>query len=65
MKRDPQAFLYDIIETADAVAMAVAGLALEDHKASDLICSPPRVQLSIVPIIYQSHSEQRANWANS
>ena len=39
MKRDPQAFLYDIIETADAVAMAVAALTLEDDKASRLIRS--------------------------
>ena len=39
MKRDPKAFLYDIIETADAVAMAVAALTLEDDKASRLIRS--------------------------
>lgn len=28
MKRDPKAFLYEIIEAADAIAMAVAGLIL-------------------------------------
>ena len=39
MKRDPKAFLYDIIEAADAVTMAVAGLTLEDDKASRLIRS--------------------------
>ena len=41
MKRDPKAFLYDIIEAADAVTMAVAGLTLEDDKASRLSRSGP------------------------
>ncbi len=39
MKRDPKAFLYEIIEAADAIAMAVAGLTFENYKASRLIRS--------------------------
>lgn len=41
MKRNPKVFLYDIIEAADAVTMAVAGLTLEDDKASRLSRSGP------------------------
>ena len=40
MKRDPKAFLYEIIEAADAIAMAVAGLIFENYKANHPICFP-------------------------
>lgn len=39
MKRDPKAFLYEIIEAADAIAMAVAGLIFENYKANHPIRS--------------------------
>ena len=34
MKRDPKAFLYEIIEAADAITMAVARLNLENYKTN-------------------------------
>ena len=40
MKRDPKAFLYEIIEAADAIAMAVAGLTFENYKTNHPIRSP-------------------------
>jgi uncharacterized protein with HEPN domain len=37
MRRNPRAFLFDIVEAADAILEAVTGLTLEQYRGSRLI----------------------------
>jgi uncharacterized protein with HEPN domain len=39
MKRDPRAFLNDVIEAGQAIQQAVAGINLDDYRNSRLIRS--------------------------
>jgi uncharacterized protein with HEPN domain len=48
MRGDPRPFLLDIVEAADAILEALAGLTLEQDRASRLIRSSVEGELIII-----------------
>jgi uncharacterized protein with HEPN domain len=48
MPRDERAYLADIIESCDAIAVAVSGLGLEDYKANRLVRSSVEREFIII-----------------
>jgi uncharacterized protein with HEPN domain len=48
MKRDPRAFLSDVIEAGQAIQQAVAGINLDDYRNSRLIRSSVEREFTII-----------------
>ena len=48
MKRDPRAFLSDVIEAGQAIQQAVAGINLDDYRDSRLIRSSVEREFTII-----------------
>lgn len=48
MRRNPRAFLFDIVEAADAILEAVTGLTLEQYRGSRLIRSSVEREFIII-----------------
>lgn len=48
MKRDPRAFLSDVIEAGQAIQQAVAGITLDDYRNSRLIRSSVEREFTII-----------------
>jgi uncharacterized protein with HEPN domain len=48
MKRDPRAFLIDIVDAADAILDAVHGISLDDYGNSRLIRSAVEREFTII-----------------
>jgi uncharacterized protein with HEPN domain len=48
MKRDPQAFLIDIVDAADAIKNAVHGISLDEYCSSRLIRSAVEREFIII-----------------
>ena len=48
MKRDPRAFLIDVIEAGQAIAQAVDGISLADYQESRLIRSSVEREFTII-----------------
>ena len=48
MKRDPRAFLSDVIEAGQAIQQAVAGINLDDYRNSRLIRSSVELEFTII-----------------
>ena len=48
MKRDPRAFLSDVIEAGQAIQQAVAGINLDDYRTTRLIRSSVEREFTII-----------------
>jgi uncharacterized protein with HEPN domain len=48
MKRDPRAFLSDVIQAGQAIQQAVAGINLDDYRNSRLIRSSVELEFTII-----------------
>ena len=48
MRRDPRAFLNDVIESGNAISQAIAGICLEDYSQSRLIRSSVEREFTII-----------------
>ena len=65
MKRDPRAFLSDVIEAWQAILKAVDGLSLDDYGNSHLIRSSVEHEFNIVGEALTQLSAQRSDWPPS
>ena len=48
MERDPEAFLMDVVEAADAISIATQGIELDDYRESRLIRSSVEREFIII-----------------
>lgn len=62
MKRDPRAFLVDIVDAADAILDAVQGISLDDYCNSRLIRSTVEREFTIIGEALNNHSRVEPEW---
>lgn len=61
MKRDPRAFLSDVIEAGHAIQMAVDGISLDDYSKSRLIRSSVEREFTIIGEALSQLSKREAD----
>jgi uncharacterized protein with HEPN domain len=62
MKRDPRAFLSDVIEAGHAIQQAVAGINLDDYRNSRLIRSSVEREFIIIGEALNNLSRVEPEW---